>query len=251
MQTITPQTQNSACLAQSNESVAWVCFPNTLGVNILPPPAGQANSLVSLEYTDPASAPKYGLRPFKTSSTLLTPATDSQFPNLGPGLYFRTTYDRTVLFLEDRIVAQGSTPNLRENWGDSVYPGDRPWLCTFNETVIEGYIYTSQNASRNDTIVLGGGLNGFRRVQSLPYVIKIIEQRVPNSPQPFCLRMQTIDTNSTLVPEGDAGAMNLLKLSEVVTQPRSLDGNAVPGARLAKRQRMMAANTCRCQWMVQ
>lgn len=85
-------------------------------------------------------------------STLFSPfllVTDLDAPNNGPAYYFQQQYNKLALVPDDAIdVASGKikrdymdVPNDWTNRKQYAAPSDRPWLCYWNNTFVEGFIY--------------------------------------------------------------------------------------------------------------
>lgn len=234
-----PLQQSSACLAQSNESAAWVCSgrPFTVTLN---------GTFFSLGHDKlPDGFVTYGSQPYSIDRQLLTTANDPSYKNLGTAYYFRAVYNRTELLLEDRLAPQGQVANLTENWDEQVLPGQRPWLCVFPETSVEGYIYTSHKISSNQ-IPESQNRTAFR-LPPLPYGYKITEQRVPNSTQPYCTQIMLMDDGKMR----NIGAQFQLHPSEFGSMSQVLTSEEETGRSRERRQQAAAMNMCRCQWMVQ
>ncbi|KAF2004011.1 hypothetical protein P154DRAFT_427467 [Amniculicola lignicola CBS 123094] len=234
-----PQQQDSACLAQNNESAAWSCLPRRyLRMNLLPSLENPTDVLASIEPVVENPTTWYGLVGPNIDPVLLSLAVDAAAPKLGMAYHFRTTYNRAVVLKEDQMAAPGQSLGLEETSFTQVQIGDRPWLCTFNQTVIEGYIYVSHNSSMgNQNMTLDD------QTRNLPYPFKLTEQRDSNSPQPYCRRMEMLG-NGQLVPSNEDGELKRLKLAETVFGGASMQ-------RAGRRRQTTSERSCRCQWMYQ
>ena len=246
-----PQQQNSACLAQNNESAAWTCTAREpLILSFFPSPTEQRN-LIMMAIQSPSNMQPsmYGVQDPRINPLELTPAVDPERPNNGAAYYFRTTYSRTMLLKEDQIAKQSQDLDLPKTNVSTIQPGDRPWLCIFNKTLLEGYIYVSEKSTcsnrpadskvGNSTINLGS--------PCLPYVMKLTEQWLPNSKQPYCSRM-LMSQDGNLVKDTVSKA---LKLSDAGPVPPVSANSTDTNLGERKRQQTQSPNTCRCQWMVQ
>jgi hypothetical protein len=246
-----PQLQNSACLAQNNESVAWTCTTRkSLLLSFLPSPAEQRNlTMMFIQSTSNTQPSMYGIQDPEINSLELTPEVDPEHPNKGAAYYFRTTYSRTILLREDQILNQSQNLDPPNTSVSTIQPGDRPWLCVFNETLLEGYIYVSEKSICSNGPGDSKVDNSTETFASpcLPYVMKLTEQWAPSSTQPYCSRM-LMSQDGKLVKDGVSKMPTLGGAGPV--PPRvvnSTDTNL--GQR--KRQPTQSLNTCRCQWMVQ
>lgn len=247
----TPQQQNSACLAQNNESAAWTCTTRKpLLLSFLPSPAEQKNfTMMSVDSMSGLKPNAYGIQDPDINPVELTSTVDKEHSSNGPAYYFRTTYSRAVLLREDQIVSQGRPTTPPDAEILNIQVGDRPWLCVFNETLLEGYIYVSQKSTCGNELVEFNSTQPFR-LPCLPYVMKLTEQRVPNSTRPYCEQMR-MQQNGDLV---SVGPSKMLKLSEANLTPLRIAevvaADMTKGTE-GKEQEAPSPNTCRCQWMVQ
>lgn len=242
-----PQQQSSACLAFMNESVAWQCASDTtFQLNILPSPINDSDATIitlgippgNTKITHGHQVPN--LRP--TELSLLPADTDD-----GPTYHFRTTYDRTVLLKESDLDSAGKSqtqPLIRHPTFDA---GESVWRCVFNETLIEGYIYVDQPTTAEPSST-GSGSNATTAVSlpKVPYVMKLVEQRMPNGKGPYCEKL-TVQGDGNLSPPSDKVFLNL---SAPASEPRLRTG-ILKSARFRARRQVQSANYCRCQWLIQ
>lgn len=82
--------------------------------------------------------------------------------NRGPAFFFQQYHDKLVIVPESRIDSGASKRSIRDGpeledrggpggWyhGEVAQAGDRPWFCFWNNTLLEGFIYVTQNSSSN------------------------------------------------------------------------------------------------------
>ena len=160
-------------------------------------------------------------------------------PTRGPAYFFVQPYNKTVILREDDLPGGYPLPkrSLLERlsfneeavdkptrvhkrgdstWGsDSIaQPTDKPWYCFWNGTILEGFIFITQNAnasaSENTTSPSAAATSeayfqemnqppGKRQASpspvQYPKMIKIEERRPQyNCVQPYCQQMQILDT---------------------------------------------------------
>ncbi|KAF2868097.1 hypothetical protein BDV95DRAFT_610068 [Massariosphaeria phaeospora] len=229
------QEKSSACLARMKQASAWPCTPDTLlQLDIFPLPAGQTNRTIAAIGPLDRTMSKFGEQFMGIEPVDLTPATDPEYASHGPAYRFRATYNRTVLLRENEIDSSGAF-TMSES---ALIPNDTQlWQCSFEDTIVEGYIYATRNSSFADESLNGTISDGPERVQLsyLPYTMKLTEQRSPNSTQPSCARMQ-MTANRTLVP-APGGSVLMLKMFEAM----DMEGES----------HTAMSHDCRCQWMYQ
>jgi hypothetical protein len=230
--------RSSACLARNNESLAWACIDSgTLRVEISTSPSSQAEDiLLSLDVLGNSDQTIYGQQPSEIVPTEVFPFEDDESDNR-PLYKFKTAYNRTVLLQESQLPwGEQITSSTTSVERTAITPKERPWLCFFNETTIEGYIY----APRDSTLTASANLSGTLRAPRFPYILKLADQRSPSGTQPYCERRK-VSEDGQLVPDGES--KYLLSLSE----PTFLLAN-VPSTR-HRRQQTPSANSCRCEWI--
>jgi hypothetical protein len=140
-------------------------------------------------------------------------------------------YDRTVILREDQLGQDkpSSTPMQGQPKHTTFLPGQSLWRCTFNDTLLEGFIY----AGKDD-----GSVPEITNTQSgasshLPYKLKLVEHRVATGSAPYCERA-VVSLKGDLE---DSGESVDLKLSEVQ-----------PGSGLTQDK---ADSSCECQWVIE
>lgn len=165
-----PSASQASCLINSAQSNAWGC-------SILPPPApleitvtpivGAATQLTNNEVnfnfgnnTFP-NAFAYGAQtPTLNQVQVLKLVTDSSDPQLGPAWFFQLPYNKLVILREEQLSGTPSTKrDLIERGGSGNWqtgslsrkgvaqPGDKPWFCYWNGTLLEAFIYVNQTSA--------------------------------------------------------------------------------------------------------
>ncbi|KAF2677471.1 hypothetical protein K458DRAFT_319517 [Lentithecium fluviatile CBS 122367] len=235
--------QSSACLANSNESAAWACTDGgSLRIDISASPFKRgANELISLASISNPSQTVYGQQPPEVAPTELFPFVDTVVSGPKPIFSFKTTYNRTV-YLPDSQLPQAGVPSSStiHDEGATMNPSDRPWLCFFNDTIIEGFIYAPQNT----TFLAPVDDSGASRASRFPFIVRLNEQRFPNGTQPYCQR-QRVSDNGQLVSDG---TKRFLSFSEPTFFFAAAKRYMAFSAQ-HKRQSTTPTNACRCEWI--
>jgi hypothetical protein len=113
--------------------------------------------------------------------------------------------------------------------------------------MIEGYIYPSQKtamvSSFNSTTIT------VKDLPKMPYVLKLVEQRMPNGKGPYCEKMKVQDGKLARL----SGEKVLLRLTEPEAEAEAAARvrSARFRAKFRARQQEKESSYCRCQWMVQ
>jgi hypothetical protein len=240
-----PQQQSSACLARSNESVAWQCTPGTIQLNILPAPMGDANATMGTIGPLPSSGgrlygdqvPDIPLVRIQAVGDITT--TDSL------AYHFRTTYNRIVLLREDDFTQPKDRQAQSTGKQPGVLPGDSIWQCTFNETVIEGYIYVSKPTRTYMTDMVN--VTATIRLPTIPYAVRLVEKRIPNGKAPYCEKTM-IESDGSLARSSER---IMLYLSDPEAEAAASTSKVTEREKAQDWQREETSNYCRCQWLVQ
>ncbi|KAH7377681.1 hypothetical protein BKA66DRAFT_421903 [Pyrenochaeta sp. MPI-SDFR-AT-0127] len=244
-----PQQQSSSCLARMNESVAWQCASDTVfQLNILPSSPGDADTTVITLGPPPSNGSIYhghqvpDIRPVELA---MVPEVSSKNKS---AYHFRTTYNRVVL-LKEGDISQAERPRTQPVIRHPIFKaGESLWRCVFNETVIEGYVYVDQPTTPEVTNV-GPGTNASSAIllPKVPYVVKIIEQRMPNGKGPYCEKMR-LDKDGSMSSRAEKLMLNL---SEPASERDAAKTELIRSAKFQERQQAQTLNHCRCQWMIQ
>lgn len=157
-----PEETQPYCLTDSNQYNAWTCATNgpplKLDVKLGStdpdcPGTAQIGTIIA-----PGSEFNYGTQPPVMDVSNLEWVSDLDDPNSGPALHFQAYYDKQVIVDESEL----SPPSLsrRHAPGRGNHPfadfmqkkgrvvvGDQPWLCYWNATFLEGFIYMEKNST--------------------------------------------------------------------------------------------------------
>ncbi|CAO2652133.1 Nn.00g004160.m01.CDS01 [Neocucurbitaria sp. VM-36] len=246
-----PQQQSSACLAKMNESVAWQCASDTeFQLNILPsPPDNTTTTMITLGAPPSNQSLYHGHQVPNIPPVELTALPNGDSSGAGPAYHFSTTYDRVVLLKEDDLTpvenakAQPLTQHPSFRFGESL------WHCVFNDTLLQGYIYINQSTmpdiTNNETSVEESP--GTTRLPKVPYVVKLVEQRVPNGKGPYCEKVKVQQDGSLSSGSGKI----ILDLSASASELEASKSELLRSAKFRDRQQTPTANHCRCQWLIQ
>ncbi|KAL2355380.1 hypothetical protein BJ546DRAFT_685977 [Cryomyces antarcticus] len=149
------QTDNS-CLSFYNQSNAWGCtIPGPPNINVGFPSAGAPLS-AWLSSTISSNVINYGTQPPQIPPNGFALVQDIEDPGRGPAFFFQTLYDKIVVVSDDDFSPGGPDPvKKRQPFArppisrKQLAIGEQPWFCFWNQTVLELFIYATQNASHN------------------------------------------------------------------------------------------------------
>ncbi len=305
-----PVSNSNSCLTDSTQSCAWDCATSA-ELSMVVTMAGPNAPVVSLSYATLFNDGylRYGSQPpqINKSANLVLMRDKDDFDK-GPAYVFQQQYDKLVVVHEGDLP--GGIPSSKrsflkrwfydenrrslmrrqedDEWASKTIakPVDRPWFCYWNSTIIEGFIFVTQDVSPSasaseaspSAAATSSGSYQFPgsyskrssppAPSSYPKSVKIEERRPLNPSQPYCVQMQIL-YNLQIVPVYDnAQRVNKIYLSE--TESQSLVQNqAIPGMagmpplpttlpaspsgfpkkRGAMDKRVTLPSSCQCGWM--
>lgn len=230
-----PQQQSSTCLARANESRAWQCaFDTTLQFSILPSLGGDADKPIMITLGLPSTSNRSvhcGQQAPEIEPTELTVLNSSDLTDDGPQYHFSATYDRIVILREDQLGSEkmDSSPLQGTPKHTTFSPGQSLWRCTFNDTLLEGFVYAGQDGSSVSNVTdSASGASA-----QLPYRLKLVEHSVATASIPYCEKV-VVGSNGSL---GDGGERVELQPSAAQSESGSSQGTA--------------GTSCQCQWLVE
>ena len=152
-------------------------------------------------------------------------------PSDEPQYHFSATYERTVILREGQLGQEklNATPMLGQPKHTRFLPGQSLWRCTFNDTLLEGFIY----AQREGNVVSNGSYAPPGASSHLPYKLKLVEHRVASGSAPYCEKV-VVGLDGGLEDSGDSVD---LQLSEAQSGSGSSQGDS--------------DTSCQCQWVVE
>jgi hypothetical protein len=138
----------------------------------------------------------YGMQePVVTFNAPSILVTDNEDPSRGPAYLFQKSYDKLAILPESTSIARRGAVGSGQG---IVQPGDRPWFCYWNETLLEVFIYsnltsidasaTSISTSTSTTSLADAPVpTGLSRY---PIVIKMENSVQSGAPDPYCQQME-------------------------------------------------------------
>jgi len=160
-----PAIKQQGCLLDSAQANSWSCqiamsTPYQISISgVAGASSNLANNEVDLSYGNMSFSGwyAYGAQPpMVMSPQVLNLVIDSQDPAQGPAWFFEMTYDKLVILPENAFTTGSSSNRKRkephvhdrdhpfksfENRKNILQPGDKPWFCYWNGTLLETFIY--------------------------------------------------------------------------------------------------------------
>jgi hypothetical protein len=239
-----PSIIQNSCLSNTAQSAAWSCNVPMSSYTIIITPIVGASDLHNNEVDlNLGNSTFKGYYPYGTQPPVLTQThvlnlvTDSQDLDRGPAWFFELPHNKLVILPENALTAPGSQKRDISERGYQVSdflrkqvaePGDKPWFCYWNGTLLEAFIYVnltssagSQTTASPSTTQTSAASSSSTRPSSAsasasgsnsgsdepgwlpayPKVIKIEERRIPGdqSIPPYCVQ-QNIDAYGNATP---------------------------------------------------
>ena len=236
---------NSACLNEE-ERPAWACSKGP-SVNLEIISSGTDMPQINIISGQTDEHVHYGAQsPQLSQPANLTIMNDINERDRGPAYYFQQLYNKTVILKSEdffassqkrwsaRDIEAAESRAIRGKGSaassDIAQPSDRPWYCFWNDTMLEGFIYatedngnaiqTSAPLSWKSTPVSTSGFGASTTSTSLsqtsslynpssevsvqrlkrqatglpcPKKVKLEERRTQRSPAPYCQQMQFVN----------------------------------------------------------
>ncbi|KAE8453754.1 hypothetical protein EG329_009265 [Mollisiaceae sp. DMI_Dod_QoI] len=300
-----PSAIQNSCILNTAMSAAWTCtIPMTSYTIAIDQILGASSDLdnnevnLNLGNNTFGNYYAYGTQPpLLTQEQVLHLVTDSQEPSRGPAWFFELPYNKLVILPEGALTAPTSKRDLEDRDGHTIpefmmrknvaEPGDKPWFCYWNGTLLEAFIYvnltssagrqtsTTSSSAPSSTWKSGasstygasaasstgqssGSSSGSSQqmtwTPAYPKVLKIEERRIPRGAQsisPYCIQHQ-IDPYGNAQPYlNSTGQPVTLYLSE--SEPSSVSqitGKRSPEDSLERDlEERQSSGSCGCVWL--
>lgn len=205
----TPEVSNSSCLTDSSQKAAWSCDlvpTSTFNISVGAFQGTQLGAVIQPLKSKNATL-QYGAQTLdiEIRYTQFLSVEDTEHPDLGPAWFFQDTYDKVVLLPETSFQ-----DNTEESDG-APKAGDKPWLCTLNSTIVQGFLYVDQErqTTANSSSSVTDALEQF------PLLVKFEERRdAKYGPKGSCQQYQVLDDGSMQWVSDSYGKPNVVELDE-------------------------------------
>lgn len=156
-----PESRMNGCLPLEEQRNAWSCEINgpdlRLSLDQMP---GKPHPGACITPMDPGDTTlRYGMQPPRFDAQRLVLVHDYDDPSKGPAYHFSARYDKIVVVEGNNFpglegIKKRDATSARESEFEvpqgfrgrrKVQVGDLPWLCVWNDTFIEGFIYVNED----------------------------------------------------------------------------------------------------------
>lgn len=273
-----PTLSQTSCLQDGAESEAWSCELPKVPLNVVvaqlqgDDPLNDYALTMRAAESDSADYFQYGVQqPVLQEPQIMSLVTDAQEPERGPAWFFQAPYNKIVHLPEHALDPVLSKRSLRDvvsgitvarDLDDlTASPGDKPWICYWNGTLLETFIYVGQNSSSANgtsspkpTSLSTNGNDYYDH----PNVVKIMERRMPRGFQsipPYCVKHVILDNYEVVPWANSTGQLVTIDLDE--TAPVSFSPmtrkRALSSLRQGEERRSLwlrqSYNNCGCVWL--
>lgn len=261
------QLQNSSrmCVEDSQFRYAWGCMDNPTNFDVVVGGDRGHHSII-FSSIGPTSTFTYGAQPpiLPTPTQSLGFAIDTSETGLGPALFFFSKFDKLVIVPESQFQSSSSV-SARSFAGDASFldslhriqtaqPGDKPWFCYWNQTMMEFFIYvnqtTAEGSSTTATTATDMGASTATAhsnkrgdtVLDYPRKIKIEERRdFAGAQAPYCQQMQIRSDGHIVAIQGQ-----VINIKEREPTPTTTYINTSGGSTQTYTAKAQFATPCYC-----
>ncbi|OTB09561.1 hypothetical protein M426DRAFT_81661 [Hypoxylon sp. CI-4A] len=157
---------SNTCFTDPTLAQAWGCdlsFSQLfMTVKRVPGQSSVSNYAFDFTYNETYSLKNnvysYGVQPPDLTGLNLKLVGDIYEGPRGPAWNFEVTYNKTIILHEPALSVPSGSPSANKNrrmmfGGDFMrkgivaQPGEKPWICHWDNTILEGFIYAGQNNS--------------------------------------------------------------------------------------------------------
>ena len=178
-----PTNVASNCLINQEFGPAWDCDlvgSPALAISVGVPAAPRPTEGAFFFYASSDPGWQYGAqyKYMDTDFSTYQPVQESGEEDKGPAYYFGQTYDKIVLLPESAFPQPSGGPSsnkrdfqLPNGWNkqrQAINHGEKPWMCIWNNTLIEGWIYVEQNITSSFPITTSSSSISMPTANSTP-----------------------------------------------------------------------------------
>jgi hypothetical protein len=295
----TPSIAPDSCLENPAQSGAWSCaipsgLPYQMTVSGIPGSSSLSNNEITLDLGNSTLGYlPYGAQPpVLNQAQVLSLARNVPDPERGPAWFFQTLYNKVVILPEGALTPLNTKRATNSHGDDTVLdfvrkgvtqPGDRPWFCYWNGTLLEAFLYvneTSRAGARSSAHPTGAATATYSSATSsptstvpspgqtvdpaflpcYPKTVKLEERRLPLGSQPitpYCVQQYIAGDGSPHPYTNGTGEPIIIYLNETeptVTSPMlaraAIFGGLEEEEGGAPSERR-SVSTCGCVWLDQ
>jgi len=259
------------CIEGEDETnKAWACMNKPNDFEVYVEGDDDEHSIVFVN-DGPTSTFTYGAQPpyLPTPTQSLNMAIDTSEASMGPALFFYALFNKLVILPDDMFSSSsisrrsyldgdGSALETFMDRKQTAEPGDKPWFCWWNSTMMEFFLYVNQSSTdtlSGSTATTNGNMAASTATSSYlqnsrrgsnaadyPRRIKIEERRdYSGAVSPYCQQMQVMP-NGQAVPIAD----HIIDIREMEPTPTTTYINAEGGTHQTYTAQAQYATPCYC-----
>lgn len=255
----------NTCFNDTSQTSAWSCnivFSQLMTFEMVitrnAPQLGKDGAYEVFMGSNASHGPEPSLLSYGSSSPAINPSMSMELVNdtfdvsRGPAWFRMTPYNKTVVVSEDLLSADTSSAQVKREPGGGMFntvgnfqrkgiasAGDKPWICTWPDTLVEVFIYATQNSSyasetgggtitaapsTTPTATGTGSATGatptdevisVQPLSGYPRAVKVKERRINQAPRPYCVQVEVLSDNSTAPVLDSDGNQVTIQIDEI------------------------------------
>ena len=254
---VSPVTHNMSrfCVSDPTFKYSWDCLSDTSMMVQVDGTGNHRTATFGNQSSSSSSGSSYTygaqIPTFNPVTKRLRTVLDTNDLGLGPALFFYDVIDKLVIVHEQVFPAGGasqSSPAKKRDYGSdspvatTLRPGDRPWYCWWNSTIMEFYMYLDTDLGGNGTSSAMSTWNGSQETASsadqmsasvYPRMVKMEEKRnYPGAKSPYCQQMQ-VGADGDVAPFPSSSTVNIEE-AEPMPSPTMVSSDGADPMRIAK-----------------
>lgn len=262
------QNYSRMCVEENELNKAWACMDKPTDFEVY---IGGDNGHHSVVFATDAPTPTftYGAQPpfLPTPTQSLSMAIDTSDVGMGPALFFYALFNKLVVlpdsaFSSSSVSARSYFPDDSGiidgylNRKKTAQPGDKPWFCWWNSTMMEFFLYVNQSttdtgygstATTDNNLAASTATSQAQakrdgNAADYPRKIKIEERRDYSGAQaPYCQQMQVMsDGQPVPLPN------SVIDINEMEPTPTTTYINTGGGSHQTYTAKAQYATPCYC-----
>lgn len=154
-----PDDTQTDCIQNSAQLNAWSCQvpPIPISINVATNETTNSHTAI-LTAGQNINSWNYGTQPPIVNVTKkLDLVIDVENPSYGPAWFFQVPYNKLIVLHENELSMSTTSTGKRQasfnpsggnlNRNSAAQPGDQPWFCYWNGTLLETFIYANQTSA--------------------------------------------------------------------------------------------------------
>ncbi|TGO43804.1 hypothetical protein BCON_0849g00010 [Botryotinia convoluta] len=223
-----PSYALNACVNNESQVDAWSCSvqdQSSYQMKVTGQIEGSYNLSLGTENAT-SKVLTYGLQEPVVNITGVTLGIDLNYPSRGPTYLFQALFNNIVIVPESMFSPANTKARALSSYGplfirkiNIAQPGDSPWFCFWNATLLEVFIYANETSSSSSSI---------QTLPSYPKVVQVENSFEISTTNPYCTQYQISNDGSAVRLQSTSGSSPIYEINITST----------------------STTGCGCQWLV-